>query len=156
MDLPIRVTNSIPEDTRLAGSRVRSRCDLRNNPLIPFEERNAAIRAPASQPYLGDSFNGSNGGGGGGQTNNNGGGGSGNDVNNDSNDGANSGSGNVINNDNNNGATNGGNRGVLDPGAVGSGSLGPDPFQGGAAASVQVLSLSCVLSLVSCTVWLSW
>lgn len=60
VDLPIRVTNSIPEDTELAGSQVRPRCDLRNNPLIPFNERNEAIRAPPSQPYLGGDFDGSN------------------------------------------------------------------------------------------------
>lgn len=57
------MTNSIPEDTELAGSQIRPRCDLRNNPLLPFEDRNEAIRAPPSQPYLGDSFDGNNAGG---------------------------------------------------------------------------------------------
>lgn len=52
-DLSIRVTNSIPETTDLAGSQVRPRCGLRNNPLIPFATRDASIRAPPSQPYTG-------------------------------------------------------------------------------------------------------
>lgn len=123
VDLPIRVTNSIPEDTELAGSQVRPRCDLRNNPLIPFDDRNRAIKAPASQPYLGDSFDGSNEGDGG--SSNNGHGGNGND-----------------------GSNNGGN-GVLDPGAPGSGSLGSDPFSGG-AISLNSRSFPFVAALVSC------
>lgn len=47
-DLPIRVTNTIPLDTQLAGSQQRPRCDLRNNPLISFEERDAAINSPVT------------------------------------------------------------------------------------------------------------
>jgi hypothetical protein len=55
-DLPIRVTNSIPEDTELAGSQVRPRCGLRNNPLLPFQDRDISIRPPPSQPYSGMSI----------------------------------------------------------------------------------------------------
>lgn len=153
VDLPIRVTNSIPEDTELAGSQVRPRCDLRNNPLIPFEDRNAAIRVPSSQPYLGDSSNGS--GGGGGSDTSNDSASSGNDVNNDSNDDTNTDSGNG-NDSNDNDGVGGGNGGVLDPGRPGAGTLQPDSFEEGVAASVQLLSPLCLLSLVGCTILLSW
>ncbi|KIX02144.1 uncharacterized protein Z518_08083 [Rhinocladiella mackenziei CBS 650.93] len=52
-NLPIEVTNSIPNDTQLSASKTRPLCALRNNPLQNQTSQDASASTPSSQPYLG-------------------------------------------------------------------------------------------------------
>ncbi|ETI25968.1 hypothetical protein G647_02745 [Cladophialophora carrionii CBS 160.54] len=52
-NLPIQVTNSIPQLTQLATIGTRPLCSLRQNPLQNQTAQDASTFSPASQPYLG-------------------------------------------------------------------------------------------------------
>ncbi len=52
-NLPIQVTNSIPQLTQLATIGTRPLCSLRQNPLQNQTAQMASVYNPAFQPYLG-------------------------------------------------------------------------------------------------------
>ncbi|OAP63234.1 hypothetical protein AYL99_02461 [Fonsecaea erecta] len=52
-NLPIQVTNSIPNATQLATSGTRPTCVLRQNSLQNQTSQDASVSPPSSQPYLG-------------------------------------------------------------------------------------------------------
>ncbi|KIW23535.1 uncharacterized protein PV07_11726 [Cladophialophora immunda] len=52
-NLPIQVTNSIPNTTQLAARGTRPSCALRNNSLQDQTGQDASMSPPSSQPYLG-------------------------------------------------------------------------------------------------------
>ncbi|KIW65544.1 hypothetical protein PV04_07798 [Phialophora macrospora] len=52
-NLPIQVTNSIPQLTQLASIGTRPLCSLRQNPLQNQTAQDASTSSPESQPYLG-------------------------------------------------------------------------------------------------------
>ncbi|OAL32290.1 hypothetical protein AYO22_00312 [Fonsecaea multimorphosa] len=52
-NLPIQVTNSIPNTTQLAASGTRPSCALRNNLLQNQTSQDVSVSPPSSQPYFG-------------------------------------------------------------------------------------------------------
>ncbi|EXJ86307.1 hypothetical protein A1O3_03258 [Capronia epimyces CBS 606.96] len=52
-NLPIEVTNSIPNKTQLSATQTRPLCALRNNPLQNQTSQEASTFSPSFQPYLG-------------------------------------------------------------------------------------------------------
>ena len=52
-DLPIDVTNSIPNGTQHSSSKARPICALRNNPLLPPAQIDSSTTPLPFQPFLG-------------------------------------------------------------------------------------------------------